>query len=49
MINIKDRHYVDIASFHVKCPNVRTHAHLQTVVKWTFSESTFDGLAWVQY
>ena len=36
-------------SFNVKCPNVYTHAHFSTVVKWALSESIFAGLAWLQW
>ena len=45
----KDRHYIDFISFNVKCPNVYTHAHFPTVVKYAFSESTFAGIAWLQF
>ena len=32
-MNTKDRHYIDFISLNVKCPNVYTHAHFQTVLK----------------
>ena len=30
--NTKDKHHSGLISFHVKCPNVYTHAHFPTVV-----------------
>ena len=37
-MNTKSRHHIGFISFNVKCPNVYTHAHFQTVVKKAFSE-----------
>ena len=48
-MNTRSRHHTGFISFHVKCPNVYTHAHLPTVVKKAFSELTFAGKAWLQY
>ena len=31
-MNTKDKHHIGLISFHVKCPNVYTHAHCPTVV-----------------
>ena len=45
----KDRNYIDFISFNVKYPNVYTHVHFPTVVIQAFSESTFAGLARLQY
>ena len=48
-MDTKDRHHIEFISFNVKCQNVSTHAHFPTGVKWAFSESTFAGLARLQY
>ena len=48
-MNTKGRHHIGFIRFHVKCPNVYTHANFPTVVKKAFSESTFAGKAWLQY
>ena len=47
-MNTKDRHHIDFMTFNVKCQNVYEHAHFPTVIKKTFSESTFVGLACLQ-
>ena len=49
LMNTKDRHHIDRISFNVKCPNVYTHLHFQTIVKLAFSESIFAGISWLQY
>ena len=36
-------------SFNVKCPNIYTHAHIPTVVKWALSESAFTSSSLLQY
>ena len=46
-MNTKDRHHMDFISLHANRPNVCTHAHIQTVVKYAFSESEFASLAWL--
>ena len=48
-MNTQDRQHIDFISFNVKRPNIYTHTHFQTVVEYAFSESTFAGLAWLQY
>ena len=46
-MNTTHMHAIDLNSFDLKCPNVYTHAHIPTFVKYAFSESVFPSPAWL--